>query len=128
MLQLFLGSSLRCIWQIFAVENGNKHSMWKQIGGQPSILSPEHYGHVDWSMYMLLLFVKQFSYHSFPLFVLWLIFFSLPFKNFLGLLFKDILGRNDWFYFQILFFQIWWYCCWLLGSRGGHSKVFFFIA
>ncbi|XP_022133864.1 uncharacterized protein LOC111006310 isoform X2 [Momordica charantia] len=39
------------VLEIFAVEGGNKHSMWKQIGGQPSILSPEHYGHVDWSIY-----------------------------------------------------------------------------
>ncbi|KAG6602279.1 uncharacterized protein LOC111459418 isoform X1 [Cucurbita moschata] len=39
------------VLEIFAVESGNEHSMWKQIGGQPSILSPEHYGHVDWSIY-----------------------------------------------------------------------------
>ncbi|KAA0057129.1 hypothetical protein IC582_005752 [Cucumis melo] len=38
------------VFEIFAVESGNKQSMWEQIG-QPSILSPGHYGRVDWSIY-----------------------------------------------------------------------------
>ncbi|CAK9313391.1 unnamed protein product [Citrullus colocynthis] len=39
------------VFEIFAVESGNKHSIWEQIGGQPSVLSPGHYGDVDWSIY-----------------------------------------------------------------------------
>ncbi|XP_023550213.1 uncharacterized protein LOC111808462 isoform X1 [Cucurbita pepo subsp. pepo] len=39
------------VLEIFTVESGSKHSMWRQIGVQLSIISPEHYGHVDWSIY-----------------------------------------------------------------------------
>lgn len=37
--------------KIFALEDGNARSMWEQIGGWLSILGPEQYGHVDWSIF-----------------------------------------------------------------------------
>ncbi|KAA8539217.1 hypothetical protein F0562_025909 [Nyssa sinensis] len=37
--------------KIFAVKDGEARSMWKKIGGQISILSPEGYGHIDWSIF-----------------------------------------------------------------------------
>ena len=30
--------------------------MWEQMGGWISILGPEQYGHIDWLMYVCLLF------------------------------------------------------------------------
>ena len=42
------------VWQIFAIENGNARSMWEQLGDHISILVPESYSHIDWSMYVFL--------------------------------------------------------------------------
>ncbi|KAH7537030.1 hypothetical protein FEM48_Zijuj03G0049100 [Ziziphus jujuba var. spinosa] len=39
------------VLKIFAVQNGNAHSMWEQVGGQISILDPEHFGHIDWTIF-----------------------------------------------------------------------------
>ncbi|KAJ0103599.1 hypothetical protein Patl1_05986 [Pistacia atlantica] len=39
------------VFKIYAVENGTSHSMWERMGGQISILGPEQYGHVDWSIF-----------------------------------------------------------------------------
>ena len=44
------------VWQIFAQEDGKARSMWEQMGGWISILGPEQYGHIDWLMYVCLLF------------------------------------------------------------------------
>jgi hypothetical protein len=38
-------------WQIYAVDNGVTRSVWEEIGGRISILGPEQYDHIDWSMY-----------------------------------------------------------------------------
>ncbi len=32
--------------------------MWEQIGGRISVLGPEQYGHIDWLMYVFLLFFR----------------------------------------------------------------------
>lgn len=40
------------IWQIYAVQSGNSHSLWEQIAGQISILGQEQYSLIDWSMYV----------------------------------------------------------------------------
>uniref|UniRef100_A0A2P2MFZ7 Uncharacterized protein MANES_07G093200 n=1 Tax=Rhizophora mucronata TaxID=61149 RepID=A0A2P2MFZ7_RHIMU len=37
--------------KIFAVENGNARPMWEQVGGRMSILGPQRYGHIDWSIF-----------------------------------------------------------------------------
>ncbi|KAJ9553758.1 hypothetical protein OSB04_017803 [Centaurea solstitialis] len=37
--------------QIFATEDGNSKSLWEKLVGQVSILSPEKYGHIDWSIF-----------------------------------------------------------------------------
>ena len=70
--------------------------MWRQIGVQLSIISPEHYGHVDWSMYMLP-FCSLNSFVTILFSVLWL-FFSFVFNS-LGLLSNDsvliFLSRYD---------------------------------
>lgn len=69
--------------------------MWQQIGGQPSILSPERYGHVDWSMYMLP-FLSLNSFVTILLFYLFSVTFFFPsFKNSLGLLFKFLAELTD---------------------------------
>ncbi|KAK9283587.1 hypothetical protein L1049_011836 [Liquidambar formosana] len=36
---------------IFAIENGKAQSMWEQLGDRISVLSPERYGHIDWSIF-----------------------------------------------------------------------------
>ncbi|KAI3778351.1 hypothetical protein L2E82_07590 [Cichorium intybus] len=37
--------------QIYATEDGKTKSIWEKIVGQVSVLSPENYGHVDWSIF-----------------------------------------------------------------------------
>ncbi|KAF3434117.1 hypothetical protein FNV43_RR25220 [Rhamnella rubrinervis] len=37
--------------KIFAVENGNARSIWEQLGDHISILVPESYSHIDWSIF-----------------------------------------------------------------------------
>ncbi|KAL7589264.1 hypothetical protein Lser_V15G36450 [Lactuca serriola] len=37
--------------QIYATEDGKTRSLWEKIVGQVSILSPENYGHIDWSIF-----------------------------------------------------------------------------
>ncbi|XP_024991045.1 uncharacterized protein LOC112525238 [Cynara cardunculus var. scolymus] len=37
--------------QIYATEDGKTKSLWEKIVGQVSILSPEKYGHIDWSIF-----------------------------------------------------------------------------
>ena len=37
------------IVQIYAVDDDNSRSIWEQLGGQISILSPEIYSHNDWT-------------------------------------------------------------------------------
>ncbi|KAF5467003.1 hypothetical protein F2P56_016877 [Juglans regia] len=37
--------------KIFALDDGKARSMWEQIGGRLSILGPEQYGHIDWSIF-----------------------------------------------------------------------------
>ncbi|KAF8397779.1 hypothetical protein HHK36_016701 [Tetracentron sinense] len=39
------------VLKFYAIEDGQAHSLWEQIGGQLSILSPERLGHVDWSIF-----------------------------------------------------------------------------
>ncbi|KAJ9175462.1 hypothetical protein P3X46_014013 [Hevea brasiliensis] len=39
------------VLKIYAIENGKAKSVWDQIGGQMSILQPEQYGHIDWSIF-----------------------------------------------------------------------------
>ncbi|XP_010241635.1 PREDICTED: uncharacterized protein LOC104586175 [Nelumbo nucifera] len=39
------------VLKIYAVEDGQVRSLWEQIGGQVSILSPDRTGHVDWSLF-----------------------------------------------------------------------------
>ncbi|KAF5453388.1 hypothetical protein F2P56_028293 [Juglans regia] len=39
------------VLKIFATEDGQARSMWEQIGGQLSILSPERYSHIDWLIF-----------------------------------------------------------------------------
>lgn len=37
--------------KIFSVANGKAHKMWEQFNGQISILAPESYGLIDWSIF-----------------------------------------------------------------------------
>lgn len=37
--------------KIFSVANGKAHKMWEQYNGQISILAPESYGLIDWSIF-----------------------------------------------------------------------------
>ncbi|CAI9767493.1 unnamed protein product [Fraxinus pennsylvanica] len=37
--------------KIYAIEDGNARPIWEEIGGQVSILSPERYGYIDWSIF-----------------------------------------------------------------------------
>lgn len=37
-------------WQIYALGNGEAHSIWENISGQISFLGQELLGHIDWSM------------------------------------------------------------------------------
>ncbi|GAB4836335.1 hypothetical protein Ancab_001250 [Ancistrocladus abbreviatus] len=37
--------------KLYAVEDGEARTIWEQIGGQVSILNPEKYGHLDWSLF-----------------------------------------------------------------------------
>ncbi|KAI3734662.1 hypothetical protein L6452_14137 [Arctium lappa] len=37
--------------QIYATEDGKAKSLWEKTFGQVSILSPEKYGHIDWSIF-----------------------------------------------------------------------------
>ncbi|CAI9296184.1 unnamed protein product [Lactuca saligna] len=39
------------VLQIYATEDGKTKSLWEKIVGQVSILSPENYGHIDWSIF-----------------------------------------------------------------------------
>ncbi|CAL5363416.1 unnamed protein product [Camellia sinensis] len=39
------------VLKIYAVDDGKARSMWEEIGGQISILSPDRYGHIDWSIF-----------------------------------------------------------------------------
>ncbi|KAJ7970514.1 Glycosyl transferase, family 1 [Quillaja saponaria] len=39
------------VFKIFAVGNGKSLSLWEQVIGQLSVLSPEKHGHIDWSMF-----------------------------------------------------------------------------
>lgn len=39
------------MFQIHAVENGEVLPVWKDVASQISVLGPEQYGHIDWSMY-----------------------------------------------------------------------------
>ncbi|GKV34234.1 hypothetical protein SLEP1_g42625 [Rubroshorea leprosula] len=39
------------VLKIFAVGNGEAHSMWEQISDQISVLGPKQYGHIDWSIF-----------------------------------------------------------------------------
>ena len=53
--------------QIYATEDGKTRSLWEKIVGQVSILSPENYGHIDWSMYLCSLFqciVQQYDFRN----------------------------------------------------------------
>lgn len=43
------------LFQIYSVEDGEARSMWDKIGGRVSILSPDSYLRIDWSMYVLML-------------------------------------------------------------------------
>ncbi|KAK4799751.1 hypothetical protein SAY86_025116 [Trapa natans] len=38
-------------FKIYAIEDGPARSMWETIGTHIWILDPEHYGHIDWSIY-----------------------------------------------------------------------------
>ncbi|KAL2555557.1 UDP-Glycosyltransferase superfamily protein [Forsythia ovata] len=37
--------------KIYAIEDGDARPIWEEIGGQVSILSPERYGYIDWSIF-----------------------------------------------------------------------------
>ncbi|KAG6763474.1 hypothetical protein POTOM_030891 [Populus tomentosa] len=37
--------------KIYAVDNGVTRSVWEEIGGRISILGPEQYDHIDWSIF-----------------------------------------------------------------------------
>ncbi|XP_071732935.1 uncharacterized protein [Rutidosis leptorrhynchoides] len=37
--------------QIYATEDGKAKPLWEKIVGQISVLSPENYGHIDWSIF-----------------------------------------------------------------------------
>lgn len=50
---MFSFASSNASFQIYAIEDGEARSMWDKIGGRVSILSPESYPHIDWSMYVL---------------------------------------------------------------------------
>ncbi|XP_051116209.1 uncharacterized protein LOC127241290 isoform X2 [Andrographis paniculata] len=39
------------LFKIYAMGDGGALSVWQEIGGQISILSPERYGHIDWSIF-----------------------------------------------------------------------------
>ncbi|KAK6929129.1 Glycosyl transferase, family 1 [Dillenia turbinata] len=43
--------SLGYFLKIYAIEDGNARSLWEKVGGQILVLSPEGYGHVDWSSF-----------------------------------------------------------------------------
>lgn len=38
-------------FQIYAVEYGKALPVWKDVASQISVLGPEQYGHIDWSIY-----------------------------------------------------------------------------
>ncbi|CAL5331360.1 unnamed protein product [Camellia sinensis] len=42
---------LSYVLKIYALEDGKVRCMWEEIGGQISILSPDRYGHIDWSIF-----------------------------------------------------------------------------
>ncbi|KAL4575261.1 hypothetical protein LXL04_022103 [Taraxacum kok-saghyz] len=39
------------VLQIYATEDGKTKSLWEKTVGQVSVLSPENYGHIDWSIF-----------------------------------------------------------------------------
>ncbi|THG01339.1 hypothetical protein TEA_009409 [Camellia sinensis var. sinensis] len=39
------------VLKIYPLEDGKARSMWEEIGAQISILSPDRYGHIDWSIF-----------------------------------------------------------------------------
>ncbi|RVW28325.1 hypothetical protein CK203_104495 [Vitis vinifera] len=39
------------LFKIYAVDDDNSRSIWEQLGGQISILSPEIYSHNDWTTF-----------------------------------------------------------------------------
>ncbi|KDP45060.1 hypothetical protein JCGZ_01560 [Jatropha curcas] len=39
------------VLKIYAIKSGKAQSVWDQIGGQISILQPEEYGRIDWSIF-----------------------------------------------------------------------------
>ncbi|XP_028793233.1 uncharacterized protein LOC114748938 isoform X2 [Neltuma alba] len=39
------------VFKVFAVGNGNAHSIWEKIGGRLSFLSPEDQGQTNWSIF-----------------------------------------------------------------------------
>ncbi|KAL3649966.1 hypothetical protein CASFOL_006369 [Castilleja foliolosa] len=39
------------LFKLYALGDGRARSIWQEIGGQVSILSPEGFGYIDWSIY-----------------------------------------------------------------------------
>lgn len=47
----FISTHCHDVLQIYAIEDGVTRPMWETISNYISILTPEQYGHIDWSMY-----------------------------------------------------------------------------
>ncbi|KAJ4720680.1 Glycosyl transferase, family 1 [Melia azedarach] len=39
------------VFKVYSVGSSTARSMWEQVGGQISVLGPEQYGHIDWSIF-----------------------------------------------------------------------------
>ncbi|KAK0592582.1 hypothetical protein LWI29_021689 [Acer saccharum] len=74
--------TLGYMFKIYAVQNSKAHSIWEQIGCQVSILGPERYDHIDWSIFEGIIVdsleakeaissLMQEPFHSIPL--IWII-------------------------------------------------------
>lgn len=62
-LNFYAGFNASCV-QIYATEDFKTRPIWEKAVGQVSVLSPENYGHIDWSMYVFSLFQCIIQQHA----------------------------------------------------------------